>query len=122
MNDKDNEEVFLEKARATLDEGEERLEPHILARLRQTRRAALDEATTKRINERHHWRLGLRGAGFATAVVAMVVTVLYFKTPSRTGLLKNLEDVEILASSDHLDFYAELDFYAWLADEENDAG
>jgi RNA polymerase sigma-70 factor (ECF subfamily) len=104
------------------DPGEERLEPHILDRLRQARRTALDEAATKSVSQRHQWWLGFRAAAFATAAVAIVVTVLYFRLPSQTGLLTNLEDVEILASSDHLDLYAELDFYAWLAAEENDAG
>ena len=33
-----------------------------------------------------------------------------------------LEDVEILSSSETLDLYADLDFYAWLAREKGHAG
>ena len=54
--------------------------------------------------------------------VATLVAVFYITRPPGLEPHKSIGDLEILASSDHLDLYANLDFYDWLAKEKEHGG
>ena len=47
MSEPDGEKIFLEKAKAALDAGEDNLDAHVLARLRRARKRALQEGGRK---------------------------------------------------------------------------
>ena len=120
MNEQDREKAFLEKVKAALDASEESLDASILAGLQRARNRAL-AAREKRHLHWLHW-LRFPAAGFATAAVAILVAGIYFSRPSGIETYRHFEDVEILASRDNLDFYADLDFYLWFAGEQGQAG
>ena len=56
----------------------------------------------------------------ATACAIVLGVAIYLKQPS--GLQTNLEDLDLLVAEENLEFYDGLEFYAWLAEEEIDAG
>jgi hypothetical protein len=121
MKEEDREKAFLEKARALLDESEETLDANILSRLRQARSRALyrEERREPRL---WHWFSFPAAAGMAIALVAILVAVFTITRPPSLEPHKTIADLEILASSEHLDLYANLDFYAWLAKEKEHGG
>ena len=120
MSEQDGEKIFLEKAKAALDAGEDNLDAEILSRLRRARKRALQQGERKRYSWVHWFRFPV--AGYATALAAVLVAMFYLSRTPSVEPYKNLEDVEILASSETLDLYADLDFYAWLAKEKEHAG
>jgi hypothetical protein len=58
--------------------------------------------------------------GLITAVLYLVL--IYAKPASTPMLDTGLEDLEILASLDHIELYEDLEFYEWLANKNYDAG
>ena len=93
------------------------LDDTIVARLRfrarrclATRRGRTDRT---RAPSPPRWWLPVGSVALAGVTVA-VVGVLWFGTPA--GIPVNgFEDIELLASKESPDFYAELEFYHWLA-------
>ena len=59
--------------------------------------------------------------GFATAgVVLAVAGLLWFSAPNPNLLQANVSDIELLTAHENPEFFADLDFYDWLEDN-NDA-
>jgi hypothetical protein len=121
MSKEDREKAFLEKAKVILDESEEDLDTNILSGLRQARTRAL-QGEERREPRLWHWFPFPAAAGMATALVAILVAVFYITRPPVLEPHKSMGDLEILASSDYLDLYEDLDFYAWLAKEKEYEG
>ena len=48
------------------------------------------------------------------AAVAVLAVFLWWHEPA--GHLPPMEDLELLAAPESVEFYAELDFYLWLSD------
>ncbi len=118
VNENSKDRVFLETIRSALDESAKVLDARTLSRLGTARNMALAYL------ERHKGgrRLRFRLAGFAAASAAVLAAVIFFSGPSGIRFNDNLEDVEILASGEQLEFLDELDFYAWLADKQDSEG
>jgi hypothetical protein len=121
MSEEDREKAFLERARALLDGSEEDLDANILSRLRQARTRAL-QGQERREPRSWHWFPLPAAAGMATALVAILVAVFYITRAPVQEPHKSIGDLEILASSDQLDLYEDLDFYDWLAKEKEHNG
>ncbi len=117
MSEQTYNDAFLEKVRTTLDTSVENIDVRIQSRLSRIREEALRNKSTRL----RQW-LYLPVTGIAAALAVLIASVLYFNRPDQVHQIDYFEDVEILASSDSLEFYANLDFYAWLAEEERDAG
>ncbi len=124
MNAEDKEAVFVDAAKAGLDEAVRALDPVIASRLRLARQSALEASQKKRLT----WIMP--ATGFAAAFVGILAFFLLLQSPEQPTLvsenaLQNLsggvEDLELLASSETIEFYDDLEFYGWLA-EENRAG
>jgi hypothetical protein len=114
------EEEFTEKVRKTLDAGVEGLDPGIQSRLNRMRNEALEKAAGKKSS---FWFLFRKPvAGLVAASVLLLITTLYLEWPSQTPPVNSIEDIEILSSVDNIDFYENLDFFFWLADEHKNAG
>lgn len=120
MTEKDHESVFLEKVRQTLDDSAANLDTRIRSRLNQARHHALEK-------RRHRWldrwqpnRLQLAGGMMAAFLI--FGAIFYFQGRSEPKYYSGIEDVEILATSDNPEFFTELDFYTWLAEEMDNAG
>ncbi len=115
----DRDRAFLQTARQDLDEFERNLDDRIRAKLRAARRHALADS-----DRRQRWQrppgwipLGALATGVVMLTVAALVWLSLPSTPPPLGM----EDLELLAAQDNIDFYDDLDFYYWLTTM-NDAG
>jgi hypothetical protein len=119
MSEDNRDHAFLENVKATLDSSAEHLDTRILRRLKAARTRALEAG--KRRGGLWHW-LRFPAAGLATALVGVLIVVLFFHRPTVLQPDNNVEYIEILASKDSLDLYVDLDFYIWLAEEADHVG
>jgi hypothetical protein len=116
----DHESVFLDKVRRTLDDSVDNLDARTLSQLTQARHRALGKAESKPFVHRRQFWFSLAGLVMATAVV--VLAIFLARDPSGPEHYSAIEDVEILAASENPEFFANMEFYAWLAEEMDDAG
>lgn len=129
MNHSDDHEAFIERARSALETSNV-LDAGTTARLRAARRRAVETASAKGGGRpwggllqgtRGRWAGGLAG-GLALAGVALVAVLLWH--PGTHGLAPATApgDLELLSSSNSLEFYQDLDFYQWLQETQAHAG
>jgi len=104
-----------------LDDAANDLDADTLARLRAARARAWQRAEVEPgfRRQRRGWLAvgGLAVAGLALAVAGTLWTVTPRGTP-----LGGIEDAELLASKESPEFYAEIDFYQWLAQRNDGSG
>lgn len=117
MNDKD-EQDFLASARKTLDSGCDNLDVSIRRRLTRARMAAL-ERKKGRVARRWWWVAAPLTAGLA---IALVVSVYYQGGVEGIGSAGEVVDLEIITALESPEFYADLEFYQWLAEGDGHAG
>ena len=101
---------WLADVRARLDESTQSLDAATLSRLNQARHAAL----AARSRGRRAW--WLPAAGLA-ASCALVLAVVAWYPPAHPAVA----DADI-AADDGIDFYQDLEFYAWLDAQEQESG
>jgi len=110
MNPTDDER-WLERAKALLDDSADNLDAATLSRLNHARQAAL--ATRRKRPSRWAWSAALAGA--AAAVFAMAIGLHQRVAPSGAPAASlQPADIDVLSSDDDLDLAENLDFYAWL--------
>ena len=117
MNEHDKEKRFIDNVKKALDLGTENLDPGTQAKLTRMRHKALDAEERKGFDIRQWFTVPV--AGWATACLIVLGLAIYFQQPN--GALLPLEDIDLLAAEDNLEFYDGLEFYAWLAEENIDA-
>jgi len=110
-----NEDEFLQKSRQLLDESAQQLDAHTLSRLNQARQRAIDSRL-------HSRRFGLAIPATATAVVTIAVVsgwlwMPHSPVPQQPQIA--MEDMEIISSDTELELLEDLDFIAWLAEEDH---
>jgi len=120
MNDIDREREFVHKSKSILDEAETTLDTNVLSQLEEGRHRALYGKERKDSRKWHRFRVPMLGV--ATAAVVVISAMLYLHGPNGTNHLYDIADIEILASSETIDFYNELDFCTWLTQEREHAG
>jgi negative regulator of sigma E activity len=120
QNDNNDERVFLERVRRTLDDSVDNLDAQTLSRLTQARHDALEQGKSKSYLHKH--RFWLTTVGLAATAAAVLLAIFLTRAPSVPQYYSAIEDVEILAASENPEFFSELEFYAWLVEEMNDAG
>ncbi len=105
------------QARRQLDAAAQTLDAGTVARLRAARAQAWQRASlpprTAAARPRPRWWLPVGGFAVAGIVLAVAGT-LWFAAPGGAPVA-GFEDVELLASKESPEFYAELEFYNWLA-------
>ncbi len=118
MIDKKPSDPLVNNIKTTLDDSCEHLDAGTLSRLRQAREKAIAHAEKPSL-----WQsFKIPAAALATATTACIVAVLYLGTPNdMPHLQSSLNDIEILISEESPDFYEDLDFYSWLAEEKDSA-
>jgi len=119
MNANDQEKYLLEKVQDLLDEGAEDLNRQTRQRLENVRMTALRAAGEKYSGLFTPLRWKMVG-GFFAAMMAAAAFFFWPHTPPGELPVREVDDFEIIASRDHIDFYQNLDFYQWLAIKEND--
>ncbi len=116
---------LLNWVRTTLDRATEELDPATLARLRAARRQALAQRRTavaaaavrqpSRRPRRFVMTAGALAAAAATVLLAVGVGLWFGPLRPGNGSL-GLEDIELLAARENPEFFADLEFYRWLAE------
>ncbi len=111
MNQSDDER-WIERARALLDDSAENLDAATLSRLNRARQAAL---ATRRKGA-SGWLWGAALAGAAAAAFALAIGLHRHDAPPGVPAASlQADDVDVLTSDDDaLDLAENLDFYAWL--------
>lgn len=117
MND---EQSFTNNIKQTLDSSAEQLDADISRRLRLARGTALES-----YKEKHgFWKPAGSFALASMLLVAIGVWQFGGNEGANTddGMAQAMEDLELIASSDSLHLYQNLEFYQWLEVIEGDAG
>jgi hypothetical protein len=120
LKNQDDENSFLKKVKHSLDQGEKNIPDDTRSKLHRIRQEALN------IKEKEKsWKIKWFPTPYpalATAAVVLLAVLLSFSDDRDQAPFNPLDDLEILASNNKIEFYDELDFYAWLAEEEPNAG
>jgi len=112
--------AWVWQAKAVLDQSVEGLDAATASRLNQARHAAL-----ARRPARQHWFLP---AGLASACVLMLAVFTWHAWRPMTSddaifpKAATSGDIELVSSDDSLEFYQDLEFYAWLDAQDQDLG
>jgi hypothetical protein len=120
MSDSDDKRLTA-AVRRGLDEAATRLDDTTLRQLSAARERALSAAKAGSRTPRPR-RIGWLWPLGATVSASLVVAVgawLLLVTPAALGpqLVASMDDLELLATQDAPDFYADLEFYVWLASQ-----
>lgn len=107
-----DEAPWTDRIRQQLDTSARDLDAATLSRLNQARQSAL-QAAQKPVPRRWLWPATLAGAFSLALAVAVWPRLMPETVPMPTaGTLP--DDFTMLAGSENLELYEELDFYAWL--------
>ncbi len=117
MNDREAQQEIEDRVRRALDERAAGLDAATLSRLRQAREQALAGGAGRGWWQRWPAGGGLRWASAVAAGLLLVVGLVVWQQAGRQGLDGAVDDLEVLASSDDLKLYQDLDFYLWLERE-----
>lgn len=118
MKEDKDEQAFLASARKTLDGAAENLEASICSRLTRARMAAVDQGRRKAARP-WRWVAAPVTAGVA---VALALASLWFRGgPEGIGPAAEVVDLEIMTATEAPEFYADLEFYQWLAEDDGHA-
>lgn len=117
MSAQDKEKQFVDNVKKALDLDAENLDAGTQSKLTRIRHRALDAGERNGLDIRQ-WFTVPR-IGWATACILVLGLTIYVQQPN--GALPPLEDIDLLAAEDNLEFYDGLEFYAWLAEENSNA-
>ncbi|TPW18726.1 MAG: hypothetical protein FD130_50 [Halothiobacillaceae bacterium] len=107
-----DEERFIESIKQQLDQQSDTLDGRTLSQLRQVRTKAMAE---DRITP---WR---RPSLAAFASVTVLAVAVWLALPVNNGGEQNmaaLDDIELLAAADDLEFYENIEFYQWVESQD----
>jgi len=115
----DSEKPWLTQVRTILDQSADGLDAATLSRLNRARQAALARRATAQ-----RWYLP---AGLASACVLLLALFTWHAPAPQTELPLAAKsaaggDIDLVSSDDSLDFYQDLEFYAWLEAQDQDLG
>jgi hypothetical protein len=116
-----DEKEFLEKAKDLLEGSSENLDPRTRQRIASIRSKALSLGQEKPSLSFIPFRWILAGSSSMVAVLALALFFWLNGSPGEIPI-KNIDDFEILTSKEQIDTYQNVDFYRWLATEENEEG
>jgi hypothetical protein len=115
----DNDRTVTERVRQELDAGTSRLDAGTLGRLQEARLQAVAGARQGR--PRMFFPLfvprWVTAGGLAATAVVVVAVSFWAATPRVPMPVQPPDELEIVTSQEHLDLYADLEFYRWLADD-----
>lgn len=107
-----NEDELKTNIKRELDESSDALDANTLSRIRQIRAMAVDKAEGRTVKNGS----GLFIGGLATACLMVLAIVVLMKSPTSIETVP-VDDLELISSSDNLEFYEDLEFYEWLDED-----
>lgn len=111
MTDQKTEQQFIDAIKHRFDQSIDQIDAGTLSGLNNIRHNALDFADKK---YRHRVLLPV-GAMVAVSIAVIVFTLV---RPDSSSSPFIAEDIEMLSTSDGIDFYENLEFYQWLDEYE----
>jgi hypothetical protein len=119
-DDQERELAFVEEVKKTLHEKGEKLDPEILIKLSAMQGRVIEDRGSRFTGL---WRLiRLPVMALLSAGLIVMLTLVFFRGPvTLRNSFAGLDDLDLLTSSEGPDFYADLDFYDWLAGHVTDA-
>ncbi len=114
MSQQSEDREFEQFTKRLLDDSAEILDGGVQSRLTQARFRALEQ-TSKPSWWREWIPQPMPGLALAAGLVLALVFTLNGPTQTQSG--NNLEDLDLLAAADQLELYEDMEFYAWLAEE-----
>ena len=113
----DNDQAFTKAAKRSLDEAADNLDAGTVVRLHAARKRAI---ATYRQRRKPWVNVWVPTGALAAGLAVVVATFMWFTVPTNLPPT-DIEDLELLAAHEGIEFYADLDFYDWLATQ-SDAG
>jgi hypothetical protein len=113
-----DEQMFLSAAKSILESSVDQIDDDTQIRLSAIRRRAVEAATKSQATLTpafSRWFLPVGGLATALAAVLVAVTLWTQQPVQESAPVAALEDLNILTGSDEIEFYQELEFYEWLA-------
>ena len=119
MSESDPNAKFEQRTKALFDESVDGLNGNLRSRLTQARHQALTEAGSSRISR----RVWIPAAGLTTvaAITAFVVVPRIQSEHRETEAFASADDMAILLNNDDFEMLEDIEFYAWLDSNPNDA-
>ena len=120
MKDKKTETEIIAYIQEKLEESVDTIDAKTLYRLTRARKIALSSKKRGQFKWEKAFRLSF--ATLCTAAVVIVFTFWFQPSPTVQPVISGIEDVDILANRDNPEFFADIDFYIWLAEEIDQSG
>jgi len=113
MTDKRDDQEFVKDIVRTLDASADRMELRTQARVLQIRRHALEAASAKpsQFPLLPRW---VKIGAVAAAMTVVALVIVRYPAPFSGGQQSKIEELEIVATGEPVDFIEELEFYKWL--------
>jgi len=122
MNRQEMDDIFAKRARELFLASTGSLDPQVLARLSEARRRAVDAMDGSKAGFSLGWRVP--ASAMALLFVAIIGSALWTggnaPAPGSSFTAANT-DAPLMMSNDNLDMYADMDFYQWLAAQDQPA-
>ena len=122
MNEQEMDDIFAKRAREVFLASTGYLDPQVLARLGQARRAAVDAVERSKSGFHLGWRIpaGAMALAFVGVIGGALWTASNAPAPGSSFSAANT-DAPMMMTDDNLDMYADMDFYQWLATQDQPA-
>ena len=116
--EKEREQAFVDEVRKTLQEKGEKLDPEVMMKLSAIRSGVVEDQGNR---FSWLWRMArVPAAAFMVGMVFLVFGLFYYRPPtSIQNSFSAIEDLSVLVAEESPDFFADLDFYTWLAEAED---
>ena len=113
MTEKKDDQEFVKDIIRTLDVSADRMELRTQAKVLQIRRLAVEAASAKpsRLPLLPRW---VKIGAVAAAMIAVALVMVRYPAPFSGGQQSKIEELEIVATGEPVDFIEELEFYKWL--------
>jgi hypothetical protein len=109
-----------DRSRELFEDSVERLDARTRSRLNQARQRALAEMDKGKA--RRYWLGAPLGGLAAAALVALVLIRTGGDAPGNENGGAMLDDFDIVADADNFEIVQDVEFYSWLADQDDGAG
>lgn len=117
MKPEERDERMVEMVKGHLDASVGALDDRTAARLRAMRLKAVESAEGRRGWFRHpRW---FAVGGLATVAAVVLAVGLWVTERPRESTVATADDIEIVAAQEQMQLYEDMEFYRWLAAQEN---